>query len=437
MDWIEHKKESEMQDPSKKYGKGFPIEDSQLIGSIKDSVRPSPCYDFGEIDVELIPDFMTIWNFLCIFRYYTKILISSQRLKVSFFTFEEFKTCITFKSNDFLPDIIAESFSALLAIACTEWSSKTSSTTGLASSTPVFTKTVSVSSSVENLTPVPTDSSIQVNNMKVVDQLAFEELYESLTIEEKAAIDQWWKWTPEKWMTKDKRKTKQITVHDRYKAWEIALAGLIKDWMSIDDFPEKYSFLISLFEESQEVEVNEIIETEIQDEETPELAQESSLETEKNAKDDFNDTGLSDEDSDSQSSQSSMAQYSLRKKRRIINDEPDVETEDGQSESVRKSRRKNTPSKMKLEPNSASKTSSTGKATKLDGPVLEFSRLCKNAERSFAKTSVKERILILLFLVHKCVEPSVYIHSYIEESAEKIRDLKRNQRDLIKDRKLM
>jgi hypothetical protein len=69
VDWQDQKKLLEMQDPSKKYGKGFPVEDSELFGFVEDTKRPTPCYDFGEIDEKLVPEFMTVWNFLSIFRY--------------------------------------------------------------------------------------------------------------------------------------------------------------------------------------------------------------------------------------------------------------------------------------------------------------------------------------------------------------------------------
>lgn len=71
---MERKKLQEMQDPSKKYGKGFPIEDSELLGLVDDSKRPIPLYDFGDIEESLVPDFITVWNFLSIFRYSTSII---------------------------------------------------------------------------------------------------------------------------------------------------------------------------------------------------------------------------------------------------------------------------------------------------------------------------------------------------------------------------
>ena len=75
MDWLEQKKILEMQDPSKKYGKGFPVEDSELFGVVDIVKRPMPSFDFGNIEEYQVADFMTVWNFLSIFRYLTCLII--------------------------------------------------------------------------------------------------------------------------------------------------------------------------------------------------------------------------------------------------------------------------------------------------------------------------------------------------------------------------
>lgn len=66
---MEQRKLEEMQDPSKKFGKGLPIEDSELLNLAQDLKRPLPSYDFGDIHDKIVPKFMTVWNFLSIFRY--------------------------------------------------------------------------------------------------------------------------------------------------------------------------------------------------------------------------------------------------------------------------------------------------------------------------------------------------------------------------------
>jgi hypothetical protein len=66
---MEERKLQDMQDPSRKYGKGLPVEDSELFGLVQTFERPIPSYDFAGIDESSIPEFMTVWNFLSIFRY--------------------------------------------------------------------------------------------------------------------------------------------------------------------------------------------------------------------------------------------------------------------------------------------------------------------------------------------------------------------------------
>jgi hypothetical protein len=279
---------------------------------------------------------------------------------------------------------------------------------------------------------VPTEQSKEDTNQKNEDQIAFEVLYETFTAQEKAALDQWYKWTPEKWITKDRRRTTQITVKERYKAWQLALAGLMKDWMTEYDFPGKYSFLLSILQEFAEPVVKA-------EEAQPEMDENDfKMENARSEDEEFkNNSDLSGEEEEvSDSDQSNSIQYSLRKKRRIIED--DTVAELLPEESLRKSNRKSTPSKLKNNDSMAvRKAVNSNKNTLTAQPTLEFERLCRNAELGFSKTSGRDRIKILFFLMHSCVEPSVNIHSYIDQCIEKIAELKRNQRALIKDRKIM
>jgi hypothetical protein len=266
---------------------------------------------------------------------------------------------------------------------------------------------------MDNLDSAPTQQSMEEVNQKNKDQVAFEVLYETFTAQEKAALDQWYKWTPEKWLTKDRMRTAQISVKERYKAWQIALAGLMKDWMTEEDFPGKYSFLLSILQEFEKVKPEEKIQ--------PELHKDPDMPKSKVDEIRIN--------SESESDQSNIIQYSLRKKRRIIED--DAEAEQLQEEPFRKSNRKTTPSKQ------SKKAVNSAKNTLVAQPTLEFERLCRNAEIGVSKSNSTDRIKILFFLVHSCVEPSVNIHSYIDQCIEKIAQIKRNQRALIKDRKIM
>ena len=319
-----------------------------------------------------------------------------------------------------------------MALACIEWTNNASSSTGIPPPSLSFARDLSTCSSLEKVNSLPTESSIEIIDKKSADQVAFELLYETFTVEEKAALDQWYKWAPEKWMSKDRRRSTQTSVKDKYKAWQIALAGLIRDWMTEDALPGKYSFLISIFQDVSDT----IKEPEIKSEENEHSdIDEKDFDEENNkneADDSESDSNTSEENDESDSDQSNGVQYSLRKKRKIIKDEEDVETEEGQSELSRKSRKKSSPSKSKGKRNTAENDDFLTAQH-----ILEFTRLCRNAEHGFSKCSNGDRIRILFFLVNSCVEPSVDIHSYIDECIEKIAELKRHQRALIKDRKVM
>lgn len=269
-------------------------------------------------------------------------------------------------------------------------------------------------------------------NQKNTDQAAFEVLYDSFSLQEKAALDQWYKWTPEKWISKDRKRTPHISVKERYKAWQIALAGLIRDWMTEEDFPGKYSFLVSILQDiAEETEIKDEIQIGNEDHDVEMKATKSEGE-EFDSNSDLSEER--DEEEESDSDKSNIVQYSLRKKRRIIKDEDDAEGEKGLSDALRKSHRKSSPSKLTYE--SAPVTSNSKLSLTAQGS-FEFERLCRNAEIRFSRTRSKDRIKILFFLAHSCVEPSVDIHSYIDQYIEKIAELKRNQRALIKDRKVM
>jgi len=63
-----------MQDPSRRCGKGLAVEYSELFGIAQDFERPMPSYDFGDIEENSVPDFIAVWNFLSIFRYFTVLI---------------------------------------------------------------------------------------------------------------------------------------------------------------------------------------------------------------------------------------------------------------------------------------------------------------------------------------------------------------------------
>ena len=323
----------------------------------------------------------------------------------------------------------------MIKLGCAEWVSRLSSSDVVAHSSANLAHTISTSSSLENFEPTDGDSLIpellpeHIHTTKSEDQIAFETLYDALNSDEKAAIDQWWKWSPGRWITSERKRSGAIPSRDRLKAWQVAMVGIIRDWMTIEDFPKKYSVLVALL--CNKTEANQ---------------QESSLSDSKSTGAEHD---LMTEDAslqqDSDSEDPDIAQYGLRKKRRIIKsededeeiDDSEFDEDDAHSSPIRKVKKPTRKSSRQVPANDHKKKPSGSRKgpSRKDPAEMSFDLLCATTERGFAQTNAEERILILRFLITTCAQSSTMIHAYVDDCLEKISEFKRERRLIVRERK--
>ncbi|KAH6560383.1 hypothetical protein BASA60_000304 [Batrachochytrium salamandrivorans] len=137
-----------------------------------------------------------------------------------------------------IPPLLEELFSSLILLVCDEWARGIDTNTGVH---PEF-------EALPDPPALPTDGTV----LEGKDMLMAQSInaYLALTADERVAIDQWFKWHPSGWTTpiphKRRRTLPSRTSHvsqysstapkptDRLKAWEVALAGIIKDCVHPD-----------------------------------------------------------------------------------------------------------------------------------------------------------------------------------------------------------
>ncbi|KAJ8322822.1 hypothetical protein O5D80_008352 [Batrachochytrium dendrobatidis] len=195
-------------------------------------VRPAPSYDFGTIPSSHVLQLITVWNFTSAYGPY---------LHLYPFTFDAFLQAISTTNTQNTPPLLEELFSSLIHLVCEEWCKGIDPNTGIHPAVKPFPVL-----SEEFMTPNATVSLSSTNALMTSTIIA----YQALNPDERIAIDQWFKWQPGNWSTsiptKRQRTTPVRSAHtpsysssaekstDRLKAWEVALAGIIKDCMHSD-----------------------------------------------------------------------------------------------------------------------------------------------------------------------------------------------------------
>eukprot|EP00842_Homolaphlyctis_polyrhiza_P003364 jgi/Hompol1/4028/HPOL_003440-RA len=260
-------------EPKKKSGKSgvnFPIEDLDLYQprflrtaaqSESDTTpvavaRPIPSEDFGIIPQTHVLRLISVWSFLTIY---------GTALKLYPFTFDDFVLAIAYHGTDQPCELLEEIFGSLISLACSEWTRVGATNT---SKHPLQCTIPSLKSNAEAESKDQLSGDVDSENPvsdKVAANTPYGELmaktltrYELLQSEERIAVDLWFKWCPGRWapspdtISPPKRQrtmtrsstpsvstaasseapaTLSISTADRLKAWEVALVGLIKDWM--------------------------------------------------------------------------------------------------------------------------------------------------------------------------------------------------------------
>lgn len=338
------------------------------------------------------------------------------------FTFEDYKNAIC--SPD---DLLSEVFAALVAVACREWGQTLPKSADQSSSSGPLeeadTGGIITSSSNENLFGQDGDMSMQdvgvlpASSQKDANELEFDAAYQLLSPDEKVALDQWWKWYPGRWSSADDKNWQGYGAsRTRLKAWQVALAGIIRDWITLEECRQKYAILTLLISDHSE-ERSFSVDQPIED--SPSVGIQEIL-------DDSDDLSAFSDDSNSQ-------QYTFRKRNKSYKpQEFDEEFSDDEltqpvSKGVRKSSRQAEPPRKRETP--------LPRDTRKAGRQISIESLCQNAEVGFSKISLEDRILLISLLINSCVSTSGKIHAFIDESLEKITELKRERRLIVRERK--
>ncbi len=324
--------------------------------------------------------------------------------------------------------MLPEVFAALVAVACREWGQTLPKNSEQSlSSVPLEeadTGGMVTSSSNENLAGQDGDISKEdigaapMPIQKDGDELEFEAAYQLLSPDEKVALDQWWKWYPGRWSSPDDKNWQGYGAsRTRLKAWQVALAGIIRDWIPREELRQKYTILKLLISDHSE-EMSSSVDQPIDDDVsvgTPEVLNDSD------------DPSAFSDDSDSQ-------QYSFRKRNKSYKPAGFDEefSEDELTQPVAKGSRK---SSRQVEQPRKKRDRPAPRDTRKGARQISIESLCQNAEVGFSKISLEDRILLISVLINSCVSTSGKIHSFIDESLEKITELKRERRQIVRERK--
>ncbi|KND02885.1 uncharacterized protein SPPG_01966 [Spizellomyces punctatus DAOM BR117] len=398
----------------------FPMEDLELLKlaprpkSLGIPDRPEPSRDFGEIPEHLTTALMEVWTFLAVY---------GKPLQLYPFTLDEFIKSLSHQAAHPRAVLIHEAFGSLLAVACQEWSNK-------------------LDASATHVIPIPDFASIDptkatpgelflLDKREAVEQ--YKAVYQALTDDEKAALDQWWKWEPGRWSTGyESQKVnaygsgKQGPGAGRLKAWEIVLAGVVRDWLQLERFPRKWAIVSHLLGglRQQEDQVD------VTDEQDDIAMEEEDIDINGSATPERNVTPMETDNDE----EDVPRPFGLRKRRRKDDEDDDFVFDKKEEQgSTRSKRRARQPVDTIPANGSRSKTRAAAKA-KADA-ALAFDRLCQSTESGFLSLSCNDRLELLSFLVRDCVGQSSLIRGYVDECIEKSFELKKEKREIAKERK--
>ncbi|TPX38034.1 hypothetical protein SmJEL517_g00043 [Synchytrium microbalum] len=224
----------------------LPVEDLELLSvppraNQPPIPRPIPTSDFGAVPQELVPDVLVIWTFLGVF---------GKSLHLSPFTLDDFISSLSYQG---LPasTLLVEVFGSLLHLACLEWSLKVDAAIRAAANQPA--------TFIDHQTiPIPPEQRVALH-VDDIDKPMHETantLYAKLIADERASLDQWWKWYPGRWhsgmdghrpsvaaLLANTRAERSIPNTKRLRAWEVVLAGLVRDWIPADCLANKWTVL--------------------------------------------------------------------------------------------------------------------------------------------------------------------------------------------------
>jgi hypothetical protein len=347
-----------------------PIEDTELMTPEYQLPEPLPerpalCFDYGAVSSEGGLALVQIYSFLNCY---------GTPLKLHPFLFCDFLEALACDRMDLNCELLPEVFSCLLKFACVEYQSKFEG--------PGQTNV--------HYYPVPMrdDDGVYSKDIGAKSEMLdmLNEKYEQFDVYERAAADQWYKWRPDQFVIKKKKKI--FGYKERLKAWPVALFGFVKDWFhqneSIDmklELLNKLLFPKTQPEDSMQVDIS----------------------------------GVTEESKNSRSGS-------------VSEEEEEVELP------KRSERTRGNKNETQIVPLTKTKKETPAAAPKTQ---CQFEPLCKSMENAFWLLTADEKVALLLFLVNECAMGSDVLRSFRDESLEKTTELKKEQREIARKRKIM
>jgi hypothetical protein len=243
------------------------------------------------------------------------------------------------------------------------------------------------------------------------DKLFVDQLLDDLSPNERMCIDSWYGWYAGRWDTgidDTHSNGKVIPSVKRLKAWEVALAGFIKDGISDESHPEKWSILQKLLAKLSN------------DTKEPNLNSDA-------VHSDLSDIGgIEDSSEDELMSEEEGTRTSSRLK---IKPESNRSTPDAS----KAGRRKKEPKK--------SKKVTEKKKREVSDEDKEFLKTVQDflhrVQQNVHLLNLRERLLLIDIMIENHVIHSSSIRQAMEHSIDRVSDLKKELRDAIRDRKNM
>ena len=370
-----------------------PIEDTELFepeyAKQSSITRPIPNFDMANL-----PDRLK----LPLLQSYTFLYTYGPALNLYPFIFNDFVDNLEAQNSKTKSTMMPEIFGSLLALACKEYQSKFDSGTGLNRYAQAFPS----QNEDETWSQNPEES-------QLIGKLA--NAYQNFSSSERAAVDQWYKWRPNQWLHIAKGSNHTA---NRLKAWPVALFGLIRDWFQADPTLIKWQIL------------HKLLFTEIIDEPDLEELTEGNI-------------GSGSTIDDSLASSDSKNNHGKRRNSSVdtsdMHEDPLTSTKRTtrarSAKTIEKEIKK--PKLVKKETkNYVAKSTKKTKSTE-----MQFEELCTKMEYGVCKLSAEERILIINFLTDCCVLETDPIRIYRDTCNEKVTELKKEQRELIRSRKAL
>ncbi|KAJ3013670.1 hypothetical protein HKX48_005624 [Thoreauomyces humboldtii] len=387
--------------------------------------------DFGRIPAAMAKDLLQIVNFIYVY---------ARPLHIFPFTFQSFVRALSTRSGEAPPPLLCEIFAALLHIICGDYAVRADD----AETPPVHLETVHATSDDVDLDPY---------SEATQDAMAdYRKMYAAFTDDEQAALDQWWKWAPGRWSRGGEGGgPKGAPDVGRLKAWEIVLAGVVRDVADVDVLEDKWSILVRLLGKEAPADFLDAEEEEIQysdagqedfenvpDHEAESETRAGSMDIDesedpaprKRKRGNPDDTTDEDDEFFPEAEGSTPVSRGLRTRRPASF--PITGTHSRPTSSSRSSPATATPP-VAIKPRGVA---TKKRKTKNAKPKLAFEHLQKVTESGFlSRLSSIDRLNLLTFLVHHCISTSGHIREYVEEVFERTLELRKERREGNKQRK--